>query len=489
MGAEHSALIDDMCALPDDLVKHLTESPKQRVPVKLNPRKIAELRVDDRHETLMRSANNTTLLARLLDDIAHHGFNVNFQDPATGDSALHLAAGHGNILSCKQLLDHGASMMSNHDGLTPSDVAAACGHRDVQFFLEARAQTPEATASGCSPTRNKGGLLLGTAEVWGDVESGSGVSTWTTAFLVLTPTCLESYESVEAFLLNGRRVRLAAFDVRGARAMARSSHGAQGGEKRFEMQVVDTSGGLLRCRCASAAARAEWLAALRSAARLSLRSQTETDLSLAPTASGSGNSSRSDSKEGARDARLQRASFPWTPRVLFAGRAFSRAHSSEGRLGPAGAKTGAGVTVRRTQSAPEEASLEIQSGCDSGDQVRALYNYTAEAGCPYIGDKRGELSLSRGERLKLLTVKDDGFCLCTRLTRAGHTSGVQGYVSGNFLTVDGRHPLVPDARPARDVSSWHALRKHGLGPRPRRAGGPQNGTVSRSDQVALQHMN
>ena len=478
MGAEHSALIDDMCALPDDLVKQLTESPKQRVPAKSNPRKIAELRVDDRHETLMRLANNTTLLARLLDDITHHGFNVNSQDPATGDSALHLAAGHGNILSCELLLDHGASMMNNHAGLTPSDVAVACGHRDVQFFLEARAQTPEATPSGCSPTRNKGGLLLGTAEVWGGVESGSGVSTWTTAFLVLTPTCLESYESVEAFLLKGPRVRLAAFDVRGARAMARSSHGVQGGEKRFEMQVVDASGGLLRCRCASAAARAEWLAALRSAARL-----------LAPKASGSSNSSRSDSNEGARDAKLQRASSPWTPRVLFAGRAFSRAHSSEGRLGPGGAKTGAGVTVRRTQSVPEEASLKIQSGCGSEDQVRALYNYTAEAGCPYIGDKRGELSLSRGERLMLLTVKDDGFCLCARLTRAGHTSGVQGYVPGNFLTIDGRHPLVPDARPARNVSSWHALRKHGLGPRPRRTGGPQNGTVSRSDQVALQHVN
>ena len=69
--------------------------------------------------------------------------------------------------------------------------------------------------------------------------------------------------------------------------------------------------------------------------------------------------------------------------------------------------------------------------------LTALYDYTASEDIPFLPDPRRELSMHRGDVFSLMHKRpEDGWCLVST------TSGSEGWVPGNFVTADGRTPLV-----------------------------------------------
>ena len=103
MGAEQSAC--DICGVSSNVAGR-DATPKTRgVP------DFQEMQAQDSNEMVLRYVNNVPMLSRLLVGRTANGFDINYNDPNTGDSALHIAAKLGNMLSCQCLIQVLASRL------------------------------------------------------------------------------------------------------------------------------------------------------------------------------------------------------------------------------------------------------------------------------------------------------------------------------------------------------------------------------------------
>jgi ankyrin repeat protein len=70
------------------------------------------------------------------------GAGVNFADPRTGLTALHIAVGRDHLAIAKHLVGCGAKFVPDHQGRTPTTVAAECEVSDemCDFIAEAEAK-------------------------------------------------------------------------------------------------------------------------------------------------------------------------------------------------------------------------------------------------------------------------------------------------------------------------------------------------------------
>ncbi|CAJ1359259.1 unnamed protein product [Effrenium voratum] len=98
------------------------------------------------------TATGSTRLAEMLTMLIRLGMDVNSQD-SEGDTPLHWAAFAGNVRGIQVLLQKGAKVMENYQGLTPWEVAAAepaafLGRRDYE---RCRQRLDEASLAGPRP--------------------------------------------------------------------------------------------------------------------------------------------------------------------------------------------------------------------------------------------------------------------------------------------------------------------------------------------------
>eukprot|EP00918_Siedleckia_nematoides_P075859 GHVU01165965.1.p1 GENE.GHVU01165965.1~~GHVU01165965.1.p1 ORF type:complete len:335 (-),score=40.90 GHVU01165965.1:279-1220(-) len=70
--------------------------------------------------------------------------------------------------------------------------------------------------------------------------------------------------------------------------------------------------------------------------------------------------------------------------------------------------------------------------------VRALYNYKASEELPFPPDERPELTLTKGESLDLIHMREDGWCIVRRTTGPLQ----EGFAPGNYMTDNGRDSMV-----------------------------------------------
>ena len=70
------------------------------------------------------------------------GAEVNFADPRNGLTALHIAVGRDHLALAKYLVRSGAKFVPDHQGRTPTTVAAECEVSDemCDFIAEAEAK-------------------------------------------------------------------------------------------------------------------------------------------------------------------------------------------------------------------------------------------------------------------------------------------------------------------------------------------------------------
>eukprot|EP00288_Rhodomonas_lens_P002544 CAMPEP_0177716764 /NCGR_PEP_ID=MMETSP0484_2-20121128/14677_1 /TAXON_ID=354590 /ORGANISM="Rhodomonas lens, Strain RHODO" /LENGTH=274 /DNA_ID=CAMNT_0019228803 /DNA_START=253 /DNA_END=1078 /DNA_ORIENTATION=+ len=81
-----------------------------------------------------------------------------------------------------------------------------------------------------------------------------------------------------------------------------------------------------------------------------------------------------------------------------------------------------------------------QTSVGQPSPVTAMYNYEASPELPFKPDKRMEMDLTQGEKFMMLYRRpEDGWCL---VYRASDPARVEGWAPGNFITSDGRTPVV-----------------------------------------------
>ncbi|KAJ1484102.1 hypothetical protein T484DRAFT_1798110 [Baffinella frigidus] len=76
------------------------------------------------------------------------------------------------------------------------------------------------------------------------------------------------------------------------------------------------------------------------------------------------------------------------------------------------------------------------SGAAGEIAVVALHSYTSSGPKPFPDDPRPELGLVRGDRLFVISISPDGWCLARR-----PHSALEGWLPGNFLSADGETPI------------------------------------------------
>jgi ankyrin repeat protein len=92
-------------------------------------------------EGLLNCAYNDDL--ETLDELIRtFGADVNFADPSNGLTALHIAVGRDHLTIAKYLVGYGAKFLPDHQGRTPTTVAAECEVSDemCDFIAEAEAK-------------------------------------------------------------------------------------------------------------------------------------------------------------------------------------------------------------------------------------------------------------------------------------------------------------------------------------------------------------
>ena len=100
MGADQS--VCDICGVSKNVAER--DATSKRVKTRGVP-DFLEMQAQDSNNMVLRYVNNVPMLARLLAGRAANGFDINYTLPSTGDSALHLAAKLGNMLSCICLIE------------------------------------------------------------------------------------------------------------------------------------------------------------------------------------------------------------------------------------------------------------------------------------------------------------------------------------------------------------------------------------------------
>eukprot|EP00961_Rhodomonas_salina_P094813 1275976-Rhodomonas_salina.1 len=90
--------------------------------------------------------------------------------------------------------------------------------------------------------------------------------------------------------------------------------------------------------------------------------------------------------------------------------------------------------------------------------AKALYGYTANPSPPFPPDKRMEFTLFENEKLVLLEVRPDGWAIVRK-----KNGKKQGYVPGNYITVDGKNPLFDDEGNATGHHGPHEKKFRHLG--------------------------
>jgi ankyrin repeat protein len=92
-------------------------------------------------EALLGRAYNNELneVQRLLE---YHRAPIDFIDPRTGLSALHIAVGRNHLALAKYLVERGASFLPDNQGRMPTTIAAECEVSDemCDFIAEAEAK-------------------------------------------------------------------------------------------------------------------------------------------------------------------------------------------------------------------------------------------------------------------------------------------------------------------------------------------------------------
>jgi len=92
-------------------------------------------------EALLGRAYNNELneVQRLLE---YHRAPIDFSDTRTGLTALHIAVGRDHLALAKYLVEQGAAFLPDHQGRTPTTVAAECEVSDemCDFIAEAEAK-------------------------------------------------------------------------------------------------------------------------------------------------------------------------------------------------------------------------------------------------------------------------------------------------------------------------------------------------------------
>jgi ankyrin repeat protein len=84
--------------------------------------------------------NNDLATAEQL--IRTFGAEVSFADPRNGLTALHIAVGRDHLAMARYLVERGAKFLPDHQGRTPTTVAAECEVSDAMcdFIAEAEAK-------------------------------------------------------------------------------------------------------------------------------------------------------------------------------------------------------------------------------------------------------------------------------------------------------------------------------------------------------------
>mmetsp|Transcript_44172 Transcript_44172/g.103977 ORF Transcript_44172/g.103977 Transcript_44172/m.103977 type:complete len:318 (+) Transcript_44172:79-1032(+) len=111
-------------------------------------------------------------------------------------------------------------------------------------------------------------------------------------------------------------------------------------------------------------------------------------------------------------------------------KAWATAWVSLGRNGPTNA---APLKQKKVKKEPEREEGEDEI------PVVALYNYSAQPGTPFPPDFRKELSLVQGDILMVEEMKSDGWAIVR--VRGSHK---EGYVPGNYLSLDGKNSMVDE---------------------------------------------
>lgn len=395
-------------------------------------------------EVALRLVTRPLLLDKFLHTTPYGPFDIDFQNEA-GDTALHLACRAGIVQSCKLLVKYGAAFLPNKAGDFPSQVAAKANHLDCKVFLEHKEELyirtyPQRDSPVVgprdenSPAPTKTGLLMLRhtlrSEKWEYKER----------FFVLTDENLYFFETEEEWNLKGEGGKRGMVHISGCQVAVETMatddctqcFRVADGQRAHVYHLGSTS---LEVRTA-------WIDAIllikeTHEAAQQKRSEAENNEMSHPASPHSSQMSPSGSPRASSFGK----SLSFMQRIgsvgLVVGSAGSLAMSKASTAAMLSSPGRAGSFPPRGETGGEKEERKPDLGVGE-TEVYVLYYHTAEQeGCPFPPDSRREFSLIKGEKLIMMDIRDDGYCI-VRYPR----TQLQGFCPGNYISVDGKRGIV-----------------------------------------------